>query len=69
MRVRVFAALASALASVMVFTSMPADALAATTKVTIHYQRVESDYTGWNMWLWGNVSNTCLLYTSDAADE
>lgn len=62
MRVRVFAAIASALASVMVFTSMPADALAATTKVTIHYQRVESDYTGWNMWLWGNVSNTGASY-------
>ena len=27
-------------------------ALPATTTVTIHYQRYDNDYTGWNLWLW-----------------
>lgn len=69
MRFRVFAALASALASVMVFTSLPADALPATTKVTVHYQRFDGNYTGWNMWLWGDVSNTGAAYEFTGTDD
>jgi hypothetical protein len=25
-------------------------------KLTVHYQRVAGDYTGWNLWLWRNVA-------------
>lgn len=31
---------------------MPAQALPASTNVTVHYQRYDNDYTGWNLWLW-----------------
>ena len=27
-------------------------ALPATTTITVHYQRYDNDYTGWNLWLW-----------------
>ncbi len=62
MRNRVFGIVAAAVSAVMFATSVPANALAATTSITIHYQRVESDYTGWNMWLWGDASNTGAAY-------
>ena len=30
-------------------------AIPANVTLTVHYQRVESDYTSWNLWLWKNV--------------
>lgn len=62
MRTRLSAFLAAAVSAVMIFSITPADAFAATTKVTVHYQRVEGDYAGWNLWLWGDVSNSGSAY-------
>ena len=28
----------------------------ALVKLTVHYQRADSEYTGWNLWLWKNVT-------------
>ena len=28
----------------------------AVVKLTVHYQRADSEYTGWNLWLWKNVT-------------
>lgn len=36
---------------------LPASALPASTKVTVHYQRFAADYTGWNLWLWPKGGN------------
>ena len=41
-----------ALVSAMFATALPAYALNATTTVTVHYQRFDNDYTGWNLWMW-----------------
>jgi pullulanase len=27
-----------------------------TVKLTVHYQRVDADYTSWNLWLWKNMA-------------
>ena len=44
----------------VLFTSgLPAVSSAATpavVKLTVHYQRADSEYTGWNLWLWKNVT-------------
>lgn len=31
---------------------LPASALGASTTVTVHYQRFDADYAGWNLWMW-----------------
>ncbi len=31
-------------------------AIPAAVKLTIHYQRADTDYTNWNLWLWKNVT-------------
>ena len=49
MKVR-FAVLA--LVAAMFASVLPAYALNATTTVTVHYQRFDNDYTGWNLWMW-----------------
>ncbi len=47
-------------AIVTIFTvGMPGVSYAAnpeTVKLTVHYQRVEADYTSWNLWLWKNMA-------------
>ena len=55
-RIRVFAALASALALVAGLVSAPAaQALAVdTVHLTVHYQRPAADYDNWNVYLWKN---------------
>ena len=37
---------------VLIAGALPAQALPATTTVTVHYQRYDNDYTGWNLWMW-----------------
>jgi pullulanase len=37
---------------VLFASAVPAVALNASTKVTVHYTRFAEDYTGWNVWLW-----------------
>ena len=37
---------------VIASSTVPAVALPAKTELTIHYTRFESDYQGWNLWLW-----------------
>ena len=47
----------------------------ANVKLTVHYQRTAADYTGWNLWLWKNlsagsdvdVSSTGVQFTADDA--
>lgn len=31
-------------------------AIPASIKLTVHYQRADSEYTNWNLWLWKNVT-------------
>jgi len=46
-----------------------------TVKLTVHYQRVEADYSSWNLWLWKNmatgadvdVSKTGVQFTGNDA--
>ena len=33
-----------------------AQAIPSTVTLTIHYQRPNADYQGWNLWLWKNLS-------------
>jgi len=69
---------ATFLALVMISLGVPSIASAAnpeTVKLTVHYQRVEADYTSWNLWLWKNVatgtdvdvSKTGVQFTGDDA--
>ena len=62
----------------MISLGVPSIASAAnpeTVKLTVHYQRVEADYTSWNLWLWKNVatgtdvdvSKTGVQFTGDDA--
>lgn len=47
----------------------------ATVKLTVHYQRSDTDYTGWNLWIWKNmltgtdvdVSKTGVLFSTEDA--
>ena len=69
---------ASLIALAMLALGFPSIASAAnpeTVKLTVHYQRVEADYTSWNLWLWKNlatgtdvdVSKTGVQFTGDDA--
>lgn len=42
----------AAVVTALLATAVPAVALNATTTVTVHYQRFDADYTGWNLWMW-----------------
>ena len=48
-RIRIVIAL---VASSLLVSLLPAQALPASSVVTVHYQRFAGDYTGWNLWLW-----------------
>lgn len=54
------AALAMIVSGLAVATAVPANAAGAT--LTVHYHRTDGDYTGWDMWHWGDVT------TSDQAN-
>ena len=69
---------ATFLTLVTISLGVPSIASAAnpeTVKLTVHYQRVEADYTSWNLWLWKNVatgtdvdvSKTGVQFTGDDA--
>jgi pullulanase len=69
-------AIVLALATLAVgFPSIASGAIPETIKLTIHYQRVEADYSSWNLWLWKNketgtdvdVSKTGVQFTGDDA--
>jgi pullulanase len=45
-------------ASILSFIPAPASAVPETVKLVMHYQRSGEDYTGWNVWLWKNVTAT-----------
>jgi len=47
------AALAMVVSGLAVFAAAPASA--GTRTLTIHYNRTAADYTGWNLWTWGDV--------------
>jgi pullulanase len=54
-----FRLIAIALAAVVTLVGLPHIATAANpalVKLTVHYQRADSEYTGWNLWLWKNVT-------------
>ncbi len=45
--------------AVLFISGVPAVSSAATpavVKLTVHYQRADSEYTNWNLWLWKNVT-------------
>ena len=45
--------------AVLLASGLPAVSSAANpalVKLTVHYQRADSEYTGWNLWLWKNVT-------------
>ena len=45
--------------SILLASGLPAVSSAANpalVKLTVHYQRADSEYTGWNLWLWKNVT-------------
>lgn len=45
--------------AVLFISGVPAVSSAATpavVKLTVHYQRVDSEYSNWNLWLWKNVT-------------
>jgi pullulanase len=51
--------IAVALVAAVTLVGLPHFAAAANpalVKLTVHYQRADSEYTGWNLWLWKNVT-------------
>ena len=51
--------IAVALVAAVTLIGLPQIASAANpslVKLTVHYQRADSEYTGWNLWLWKNVT-------------
>jgi pullulanase len=45
--------------AILLASGLPAVSSAANpavVKLTVHYQRADSEYTGWNLWLWKNVT-------------
>jgi hypothetical protein len=45
--------------AILLTSGVPAVSSAAippAVKLTIHYQRADTDYTNWNLWLWKNVT-------------
>jgi pullulanase len=51
--------IAVTLVAAVTLVGLPHIATAATpavVKLTVHYQRADSEYTGWNLWLWKNVT-------------
>lgn len=53
---RRYIALSSLLAMLAVgFPNLSSAANPETIKLTVHYQRVEADYTSWNLWIWKNL--------------
>ena len=73
---RKYKALFLALATLSVgFPTIASGANPETVKLTVHYQRVEADYSSWNLWIWKNkltgtdepVSTTGVQFTSDDA--
>ena len=54
-KMRLTALLAVAAIVGAVLPSIAQAANPATISLTVHYQRPESDYTGWNLWLWKNL--------------
>jgi len=51
--------IAVALVAAVTLFGLPQIASAANpslVKLTVHYQRADSEYTGWNLWLWKNVT-------------
>jgi len=51
--------IAVALVAAVTLVGLPHIATAANPaliKLTVHYQRADSEYTGWNLWLWKNVT-------------
>ena len=55
---QIFKLTALTLISAVVLALIPAPATAgpASVKLILHYQRSGEDYTGWNVWLWKNVT-------------
>ena len=41
---------------VSIFMPAVAQAIPSTVNLTVHYQRPNGDYQGWNLWLWKNLS-------------
>jgi len=74
-KMRITALLAIASIVGVVLPSIAQAANPATISLTVHYQRPESDYTGWNLWLWKNlatgsdvdVNSNGVTFTSDDA--
>jgi len=74
-KMRVTALLAIAAIVGVILPSMAQAANPASVSLTVHYQRPESDYTGWNLWLWKNlatgsdvdVNPNGVTFTSDDA--
>jgi pullulanase len=58
-----------------VMPSVASAANPATVKLTVHYQRSDNEYTGWNLWLWKNmltgtdvdVNKAGVLFSSEDA--
>jgi pullulanase len=55
-KTRLFAILPLLLAFTMAAIPTPASAGPDLVKLVFHYQRPADDYTGWNLWLWKNVT-------------
>ena len=56
LKMRVTAFLAIAAITGLALPSIAQAANPATVSLTVHYQRPESDYTKWNLWLWKNLT-------------
>ena len=59
-------ALAMVVSGFAAFAAAPANAAGRT--LTIHYHRTAGDYTGWNLWTWGDlVTKDMITFTGDDA--